>query len=179
MPIERSRRPIAAARITAAARRLLDASTLCAIATVSSAGRAHVNTAYFAWSPELDLVWLSDPHARHSRNVQANSSVAIAVFDSNQVWGKPDRGIQLFGSARELPPKAAHEAERIYAERFPECGQADFELYNLYRFRPRRLKLFDERAFGGGVFITARVRSDGGLAWERTEIYRERVVRPT
>ncbi len=179
MPIERSRRPIAAARIAAAARRLLDASTLCAIATVSSAGRAHVNTAYFAWSRELDLVWLSDPHARHSRNVRANSSVAIAVFDSNQIWGKPDRGIQLFGSARELPPKAAREAERIYAGRFPECGQDDFEWYRLYRFRPRRLKVFDERALGGGVFIIARVRSDGGVAWERTEIYRERVVRPT
>ncbi len=183
MPIERSRRPIAAARITAAAHRLLDASTLCAIATVSSIGRAHVNTAYFAWSGELDLVWLSDSHARHSRNVRANGTVAIAVFDSNQIWGKPDRGIQLFGSARELPAKAAREAERIYAERFPECGQSDFELYRLYRFRPRRLKLFDERALGGGVFITARVRSDGGVAWERTEIYREResysVVRPT
>jgi uncharacterized protein YhbP (UPF0306 family) len=179
MPIERSRRPIAAARITTAARRLLDASTLCAIATVSTPGRAHVNTAYFAWSRELDLVWLSDPAARHSRNVRANGSVAIAVFDSNQIWGKPDRGIQLFGTARELPPTAAREAERIYAERFPECRQADFEVYSLYRFRPLRLKLFDERAFGPGVFITARVRSDGGVAWERTEIYRERVVRPT
>jgi len=183
MPIERSRRPIAAARITAAAHRLLDASTLCAIATVSSIGRAHVNTAYFAWSGELDLVWLSDSHARHSRNVRANGTVAIAVFDSNQIWGKPDRGIQLFGSARELTPKAAREAERIYAERFPECGQSDFDLYRLYHFRPRRLKLFDERALGGGVFITARVSSDGGVAWERTDIYREResysVVRPT
>jgi len=179
MPIERSRRPIAAARITAAARRLLDASTLCAIATVSSAGRAHVNTAYFAWSPELDLVWLSDPHARHSRNVQANSNVAIAVYDSNQIWGKPDRGIQLFGSARELPQKAAREAERIYAERFPEYRQADFDLYRLYRFRPLRLKLFDERGLGGGVFVSARVGSDGRVAWERTEIYRARVVRPT
>jgi hypothetical protein len=97
MPIERSRRPIAAARITAAAHRLLDASTLCAIATVSSAGRAHVNTAYFAWSPELDLVWLSEPDAKHSRNVRSDGTVAVAVYDSGQSWGKPDRGIQLFG----------------------------------------------------------------------------------
>src|SRR5438105_3450867 len=98
MPIERSRRPVAAARISAAARRLLDASTLCAIATVSSGGRAHVNTAYFACSPELDLVWLSDPSAEHSRNVRGSGTVAIAVYDSSQTWGNPDRGIQLFGS---------------------------------------------------------------------------------
>lgn len=172
MSIERSKRPIAARRIATTARRLLDASTLCAIATVSTDGRAHVNTAYFAWSREFDLVWLSDPDARHSRNVRANSTVAIAVYDSSQTWAQPGRGIQLFGSARELSGRAAHEAERVYASRFPEYSQAEFGSYRLYRFRPHRLKLFDERVLGAGVFVTARISGDGGVAWERTEIYR-------
>src|SRR5205085_1336146 len=77
MPIERSTRRIGAARIASMARRLLDASPLCAIATLSAGGRAHVNTAYFAWSPEFELVWLSDPRAQHSRNVRAGGGVAI------------------------------------------------------------------------------------------------------
>jgi hypothetical protein len=38
------------------------------------------------------------------------------------------------------------------------------------RFRPRRLKLFDERALDTGVFVTASV-TRGRLAWTRTEIY--------
>jgi uncharacterized protein YhbP (UPF0306 family) len=143
MPIERSRRPLAVARIRAEARRLLDGSTLCAIATVSPGNRAHVNTAYFAWSREFDLVWLSEPAARHSRNLRANSTAAIAVYDSSQSWEKPDRGIQLFGSAREVAAPAARPAERVYARRFPESAQADLSPYRFYRFRPRRMKLFD------------------------------------
>jgi len=171
MPIERSTRPIASARITAVARRLLNASTLCAIATVSPRSRAHVNTAYFAWSPELDLVWLSEPRARHSRNVRTKTTVAVAVYDSNQSWGKPDQGIQLFGSAREAVGAAARDAEKIYARRFPEYEHANFSAYRFYRFRPRRAKLFDERALGAGVFVTARISRGGRIAWERTEIY--------
>jgi nitroimidazol reductase NimA-like FMN-containing flavoprotein (pyridoxamine 5'-phosphate oxidase superfamily) len=93
------------------ARRLLSASTLCAIATVSPGSRSHVNTAYFAWSRALDVVWLSAPEALHSRNVRTNPSVAVAVYDSTLSWGGPDRGIQLFGSASELAGRAALEAE--------------------------------------------------------------------
>jgi uncharacterized protein YhbP (UPF0306 family) len=168
MAIERSKRPIASARMARTARSLLDASTLCAIATVGSDGRAHVNTAYFAWSPTFELVWMSEPRARHSRNIRANASAAIAVYDSSQSWGRPDRGIQLHGSARE----AADEVDSTYAERFPDFRPGELGAYRFYRFRPRRLKLFDEQELGPGWFVTARVAAGGRLEWERTEIYR-------
>lgn len=172
MPIERLKRPMAAARMATVARRLLDASTLCAIATIGPGSRAHVNTAYFAWSPNFDLVWLSEPNARHSRNIRANGAVAIAVYDPTQIWGKPDRGIQLFGTAREVADADAQRCEALYAGRFYDYRQEDLSAYRFYRFRPRRLKLFDERALGGPVFVTARVAASGRLGWERTEIYR-------
>jgi uncharacterized protein YhbP (UPF0306 family) len=170
MGITQSTRRVAAARLRTLAATLLDASTLCAIATVSRRGRAHVNTAYFAWSNELDLIWLSEPSATHSRNLRANTSVAIAVYDSSQTWGEPDRGIQLFGSAREALGATARDAERTYAERFPAYDDAEFGAYRFYRFRARRMKLFDEHALGPGVFVVARV-GRGALSWERTEIY--------
>jgi uncharacterized protein YhbP (UPF0306 family) len=172
VPIERSKRRLAAARIRALAWQLLDSSTLCAISTVSPDGRAHVNTVYFAWSRDLDLVWMSERDARHSLNLGAKPTAAIAVYDSSQVWGNPDRGIQLFGSAREVRGRAAREAERVYAKRFPPSAQADLRAYAFYRFRPRRLKVFDEAALGAGVFVTAAVRGEGQVAWERTEVYR-------
>ncbi len=152
------------------ARSLLDASTLCAIATVSTGGRPHVNTAYFAWSERFDLVWLSDPQAMHSRNVRARPAAAAAVYDSRQVWGRPDRGIQLFGTAREATGIVARDAERLYSRRFPGYRQAAFIQYRLYRFRPGRMKLFDEQALGPGTFVTASVSAEQ-LAWVRTEIY--------
>ena len=172
MPIERSKRRVASDRITATLRRLLDASTLCAIATVSPNGRAHVNTAYFAWSRDFNLVWLSEPQARHSRNIRAHASTAIAVYEPNQTWGAPDRGVQLFGYARELDPRGAREAEDVYVSRFARYDETDLGAYRFYRLRPQRIKLFDEREFGTGVFVTARLMRSSRLVWERTEIYR-------
>jgi len=172
MAIERSKRPVAASRMAKAAQRLLNASTLCAIATVAPDGGAYINTAYFAWSPELDLVWLSDPRAKHSRNVHADGRVAVAVYDSSQSWGKPDRGIQLFGSAREADGVDADDAERVYANRFPEYRERGLSGYRFFVFHPSRLKLFDERELGDGRFVSARVDDSGRLSWEGTEIYR-------
>jgi uncharacterized protein YhbP (UPF0306 family) len=131
-----------------------------------------VNTAYFAWSGEFDIVWISEPRARHSRNLASNPSAALSVYDSNQVWGEPDRGIQLFGTAREVPGRAVRDAERLYSARFPSFPDADLSATTFYRLRARRLKLFDEPELGGGVFVTASIRSGGRVEWERTEIYR-------
>jgi uncharacterized protein YhbP (UPF0306 family) len=172
MPIEKSLRPVAAARIVALAHRLLEASTLCAIASVAPGGPAHINTAYFAWSRDLEIVWLSDPSARHSQNLRRNRWVAIAVYDSTQIWGQPDRGIQLFGPAREAAGRLMQASERIYAARFPAYEGPESGAYRLYHFRPRRIKVFDERALGSGVFVTASVGAGGRVSWQRTERYR-------
>jgi uncharacterized protein YhbP (UPF0306 family) len=170
--IERSRRPVAASRIATQARQLLDASMLCAIATVARGGRAHISTAYFAWTATLDVVWLSDPRAKHSRNIRANDSAGIVVYESAETWGQPDRGIQLFGKARELEPSVASPFEAVYTARFPDYGRFDLPAYRFYVLRPFRLKLFDENELGPGVVVTARVGRDGRTTWERTDISR-------
>ena len=171
MPIERSRTPVDEAQIVSIVRQLLDASPLCAIATVLLDGQPHINTAYFAWSDLWDIVWLSEPTAQHSRNVRANGVVAIAIYDSHQVWGEPDRGIQLFGRARELSGPASRNAEALYARRFASFAQTDLSAYRFYRCRPQRIKLLDERILGAATFVTARIKRDGRVAWERTEVY--------
>jgi uncharacterized protein YhbP (UPF0306 family) len=171
MPRERSKTPLAGTELEAASRELLDASTLCAVATVTPAGDAYINTAYFAWSPELDVVWLSDPDARHSRHLGKSGTAAVAVYDSSQTWGKPDRGIQLFGAAHPAEAAASGAAEAVYAERFPEFQVTDLSSYRFYVFRPHRVKLFDEGRFGAGLFVVAAVAGKGELAWETTEIY--------
>ena len=170
MAIVRTRRRIAAPRLEAAAHELLGASTLCAIATVSARGQAYVNTAYFAWTRELNLVWLSHSAATHSMNLQKRATTAIAIYDSSQTWGRPDRGIQLFGTARTAAGRTARAAERIYGGRFPDYAGVDLSAYGFYLFRPRRLKLFDERAFGSGVFVSARA-DRGEISWESTDVY--------
>jgi uncharacterized protein len=165
--IERSNRQLDIRSLTTLARRLLDGSTLCAIATVTPEGLAHVNTAYFAWTAAFEIVWLSDPDARHSANLAANPTAAVTVYDSGQAWGGADRGIQLFGSAGELEQATSP----AYELRFPAFESARFGSYRFYVLRPSRMKLFDETELGAGTFVTATV-DDGSLAWESTEVYR-------
>jgi uncharacterized protein YhbP (UPF0306 family) len=171
MPIEESNRPLAGARLRAATQRLLDASPLCSIATVTPEGDAYVNTAYFAWGSDLNVVWLSDPGAKHSRNILTSGTAAVAVYDSSQTWGQPDRGIQLFGTAREVEEAESGDAAELYVSRFADFARNDLGSYRFYVFRPHRVKLFDERELGAGRFVTAVVDSSGLIAWETTEIY--------
>jgi uncharacterized protein YhbP (UPF0306 family) len=170
VPVTESSKGFSSQRLIRIARTLLDAAPLCAIATVTWTGRAYVNTAYFAWSPRFEIVWLSAPEAHHSRNLARHRSAAIAVFDTHQTWGGRDRGMQLFGTASEARGTAKRDAERLYARRFKhETGS--LQAYRLYRFRARTVKLFHEQLLGGGTFVTARIDTTGRLRWMRTEIY--------
>lgn len=143
--------------------RILRGTTLCSMATVA-ANRAHINTAYFCYSRELELFYLSDPEALHSRNLTKNASMGVTVFDTRQTWGRTDRGLQMFGTCREARGRTASTAERLYGNRFPlyrrwleENGPAGSRVrsYRFYRFVPARVKVLDERVFGGGVFVEA------------------------
>ena len=170
MAVRRTTKGPSQSRLVAMTRRLLNQSTLCAIATVAPGSRAYVNTAYFAWSATFDIVWLSAPEAHHSRNIRANPSTAVAVYDSTQTWGGSDHGIQLFGTAQELRGRGATAAERLYAARF-RAYDADLDAYRFYRLRPRRIKLFDEHALGAATWVVVAVGKGGRLRWVTTETY--------
>lgn len=167
MSLEIIERPIEDPKISRCLFRILERNHLCAIATVTPRGEAHINTAYFAYTPDLEFYFYSYPDTRHALNLMTNRSMAIAIFDSDQSWGRPDRGLQLFGNGRVAVGQSARDAERTYDRRFP--GHAYWKLPlsaaegalppKLFRFRPRTVKLFDERAFGAGVFVRATVPS--------------------
>ncbi|TMD73756.1 MAG: pyridoxamine 5'-phosphate oxidase family protein [Chloroflexi bacterium] len=166
MTVERRSRRFSTAVLERVARRLMNASPLCSLATVTPGGRAHINHMYFAWTDRFEVVWISDPDSLHSRNLTGNRSAAVTIYASNQVWGKPDRGIQLFGTAAVT---ASPEAPRAYGKRFRDFDAGSNDL-PYYRFRPRTVKLFDERSLAGGTLVTARVTRDG-LAWLKTEVW--------
>ena len=169
MTIERRSRRYSSARLQAVARKLMNASPLCSLATVSPGGRAHINHMYFAWSEHFEVVWISDADSLHSRNLLKNSSAAVTIYASNQIWGRPDRGIQLFGTAGMTRGSTSQSARLLYGKRFSDYD-ADSDDLPAYRFRPRTMKLFDERALAGGTLVTARVTTKG-LTWAKTEVW--------
>jgi len=170
MALRTIRRPFSDPRVRASLRRILEDSPLCSMATVTPRRRAHINTAYVAYAPSLELYFLSDAKSQHCQNLATNPSLAMTIFDSRRTWGGSDRGVQLFGNAAEARGNAAAKAEATYAARFPVYGKwmrsrsaeeralaADLRALRFYRFRPTRLKILDEPEFGGGVFVTAEI----------------------
>lgn len=165
MAIRVVRRSISSPVIFGCLRRFLSDNVLASFASVNPRGTAHIHTAYFAWAQDWTLYYYSYPDSDHSRNLRSNPSMAVAVFDSRQTWGRPDRGVQLFGRCGEARGRLAAAAERCYASRFPayvrwaETAREGEGALGLrpYRFRPRRAKLFDERVLGDGVFAEVRL----------------------
>ena len=158
-------------RVWSSLQRILEDTALCAFATVTTDNRAHINTAYFAYSDELEVYFLSHPNSAHCRNVSGNASMAIAVFSSSQNWVGPDLGAQLFGFSNRAEDCETSNAEQAYIRRFPKYadwkkglapGDPALE-YCLFRFATNRLKILDEGEFGEAIFVHADVvglRSD-------------------
>jgi general stress protein 26 len=168
MTVERRARRFSSARLERVTLRLMNAAPLCALSTVSPGGRAHINHMYFASTGHFEVVWISDPDSIHSRNLARNPSAAVTIYDSHQTWGKPDRGIQLFGTAGVTAGRAERDAVRAYGNRFPDYDPED-EGLPVFRFKARTVKVFDERTLAPVTFVTARV-TRAGLAWVKTEV---------
>ena len=146
-------------------------NALCSMATVNRTGRAHINTAFFAYSDKFEFYFLSDPRSIHCQNLSSNTSMAMTVFTSSQNWDESGRGLQLFGRCSEAEGPRATDAERVYVKRFAAYGkwmkgasEADrrqasvLRAYRFYRFLPHKLKVLDEAEYGGAVFLVSPVK---------------------
>jgi uncharacterized protein YhbP (UPF0306 family) len=155
-------------RLFAAIARILEANALCAMATRSEGGIVHINMAYFCFSPDLVLYFLSHPESLHCRNFAHVPHIAVAVFNSGQAWGDPHVGLQLHGRAGRTDQDADHEARELYGARFPRYreflrhaveapSRSGFPDLRFYRFVPERAQILDEWEFGEEVFIAATI----------------------
>jgi hypothetical protein len=139
------------------------------MATRTEAGTPHISTAYFCFSRDFTLYFLSHPRSVHCHNLTRVPQMAVAVFDSHQSWGEPHAGLQLHGTGMLTNPDAGHEPSELYAARFPryreflrrppdQQGQpSTFSSLGFYRFSPERVQILDEWEFGEEVFISASI----------------------
>ncbi len=156
-------------RLRAAVLGILDANALCTMATRSAAGVVDINTAFYSFSEELELYFLSNPASAHCRNLAHTGQMAVAVCDSHQEWGATRAGLQLYGTGGPVPAGHCERARASYAARFPRyfdlvlrAGEdADaataLDALRLYRFVPARIKILDEHEFGEEVYVMAAV----------------------
>ena len=63
------------------------------------------------------MFFVSSDAARHSKNIETRSSLAVAVFDSNQGWDDWKTGLQLFGTCAVALWSRCREWERSCTRR--------------------------------------------------------------
>ncbi len=142
---------------------ILQGNVLCSLATVTPDARAHISTAHFCCSDDLELYFLSHPRSTHCRNLAANSSCAVTVFSPSE-WLEPGAGVQLFGTCIAAERGEATKAEELYSRRFSRyrpwkatrAGDIASE-YRFYAFAVLTLKVLDEANIGDGVLVSAAV----------------------
>ena len=100
--------------------RVLDANTLCSIATVNHDRSPHVNTCFFSYTKDFRLYVFTSPQTIHARNLGSNPACAVNVFSSTQQIGVDLLGVQLFGTAKQLNKTAGFAAFYNYSGRFPK-----------------------------------------------------------
>ncbi len=146
-------------RLRGSVGRILSSNALCSMATRGAESAVHINTAFFCFSDDLALYFLSEPASVHCRNVSRSPGTAIAVFDSHHRWGAAHEGLQLFGECRPATGAAEREARDLYSIRFPSYPELQARLSHLrfYGFTPATIKILDESEFGEEVLVTADV----------------------
>jgi uncharacterized protein YhbP (UPF0306 family) len=156
-------------RLGASVFRILAGTALCSMATRNGAGSVHISMAFFCFSNDLLLYFLSHPASLHCRNLARSPQMAVAVFDTHQIWGEPHAGLQLFGTGEQVGAEARDQVRELYASRFPLCRESltptaagmsplsTSRNLTFYRFLPRQLQILDEWEFGEEVFIHATV----------------------
>jgi len=145
---------------------ILDENDSGAMSTLRG-NKAYINTAFFTYSSDLHLYFLSRLYDEHSKNIEQNHSTAVAIWSIPEVWGTDLRGVQLFGTSELVPFSKLIEPLRIYNQRFPLFSNTvkhpeDFNKgvteSRIYVLKVDSLKLLDEPRFGRRNYLTLEVK---------------------
>ena len=134
----------------------LAAHHVLSLATFGSSG-PHATNLFYACD-ELALVWVSDPDAQHSREIETDPRVAATVAPDYSDFANI-RGLQITGTARRIVAEDEQtrylvqmEARYPFLKRLAEGPTKLREAYartGIYRLEPIRIVLIDNtKGFG-------------------------------
>jgi uncharacterized protein YhbP (UPF0306 family) len=134
------------------AREMIDRNLYMVLGTADRDGRPWASPVYYAPSGYREFLWISDPEARHSRNIAARPEVGIVIFDSS-VPINTGQGVYMDALATELAPGESAEAIEIFSRRGVGHGAGPTRLedvrapakHRLYRARASAHWVLDER----------------------------------
>jgi nitroimidazol reductase NimA-like FMN-containing flavoprotein (pyridoxamine 5'-phosphate oxidase superfamily) len=84
------------------------------LATADAGGVPWASPVWFATEDERDFYWVSDPNARHSRNIAVRPDIAIVIFDSTVAVGHA-QAVYLAARAEQADPGQIDVFNRVGA----------------------------------------------------------------
>jgi nitroimidazol reductase NimA-like FMN-containing flavoprotein (pyridoxamine 5'-phosphate oxidase superfamily) len=132
----------------AMARRILAANTYMTLATADEEGRPWASPVWYARASATTFLWVSDPEARHSRNLARRAEIGVVVFDSTVAPGDGE-AVYMEARAEELAGAELEHEIAIFSRRSTEAGAREWTLADVSP--PARLRLF--RAIASAVYV--------------------------
>lgn len=108
---------------------------------------------YYIHDENLNLYFLSKSWRKHCRAIEKNSRVAVTIADSHQPIYKPQKGLQIWGTAKPVSLVsslqwmfrmwnkliAGSQGEKLVnPKKFLEAGTS-----KIYKITPQRIKFFN------------------------------------
>jgi nitroimidazol reductase NimA-like FMN-containing flavoprotein (pyridoxamine 5'-phosphate oxidase superfamily) len=102
--------------LVARGRAIVDANLYMVLGTAGADGRPWASPVYFAHSGYREFLWVSEPGARHSRNIEARGEVSVVMFDST-VPISTGNAVYMSATAGELGEDERAQALDVYTRR--------------------------------------------------------------
>jgi uncharacterized protein YhbP (UPF0306 family) len=132
----------------AMARRIVDAIMYMTLATADDEGRPWASPVWYTPATYTEMLWVSDPDARHSRNLATRPQVGLVIFDSTVPIGGAE-AVYMEAVAEELVGVELERAIAIYSRRSVEVGAGEWTLPDVSP--PSRFRLY--RATASAAFV--------------------------
>ena len=98
----------------ASVRSIIDANRYMTLSTADASGLPWVSPVWFATVDYRRFFWVSDPDARHSRNLAARRELAIVIFDSTVAVGGA-QPVYMSATAEQVPDDELDEGLAVFA----------------------------------------------------------------
>ena len=103
------------------ARRIIEEQRFMTLATADADGVPWASPVWYAPAGPSELLWVSRPEARHSRNLAVRPELGIVIFDSRQTPGEV-KAVYMEGRAQQTDP----ERIAIFSERSVAQGMEEW-----------------------------------------------------
>ena len=127
-----------ASELAAIVRAIVDENDYMTLATADGDGRPWASPVWYAPIGSTELLWLSRPEARHSRNLAVRAALAIVIFNSSAPIGT-GQGAYVEAVGEQVPESQLERCVAAYSKRSQARGGPGLTAAETHAPAPHRL----------------------------------------